>query len=117
MQAVTITQITALEFQSLIEDSVRKALSHHTTDRSQPEADKLMTIEQAAAFLSLSVPTLYTQTSKAIIPCMKKGKRLYFSKDELTDWIKQGRKQSSSEITSERDNYLKASYKKKNGNV
>jgi len=63
--------------------------------------DQLLTIQQAAAFLSLSVPTLYGLVSKQAIPVSKQGKRLYFSQTELTDWIKSGRKLTLSEIDSQ----------------
>jgi len=61
----------------------------------QPETDQLLTIQEAAEFLNLSVPTLYTKVHNAEIPVYKKTKRLYFSKQELTDWIKAGRKKTN----------------------
>ncbi len=70
----------------------------------QPE--QLLTIQQAAEFLSLSVPTLYTKVSKSELPVMKRGKRLYFSRTELMNYIKEGRKKSNAEIEAEADAYL-----------
>ena len=112
MQAVTITQITPPELETLIENSLRKILS---VQQKIPinEADKLLTIRQVAEVLTLSVPTIYGLVSRSEIPCMKKGKRLYFSKDEITNWIKTGRKKTIAEIASETDHYL--SIKKKRG--
>jgi excisionase family DNA binding protein len=106
MQAVTITQITPPELESLIESSLRKILSNQRTEQPQPETDQLLTIQQVADFLSLSVPTIYGLVSKAEIPCMKRGKRLYFSKDEIKNWIKAGRKKTLAELDSEADDYL-----------
>jgi excisionase family DNA binding protein len=62
-----------------------------------PHAD-LLTIKQAAEFLSLSVPTLYTKVSRKEIPVNKRGKRLYFSTAELSTWIKSGKKKMQEEI-------------------
>lgn len=70
------------------------------------EADQLLTIQQAAELLCLSVPTIYGLVSRSEIPCMKKGKRLYFSKFELTDWIKTGRKNTIAQNNGETDKYL-----------
>lgn len=81
----------------------------------QPEADQLLTIKQASEFLKLSVPTLYGKVHDAVIPVSKKGKRLYFSKKELTDWIKTGRKKTVTEIAAEAETYIKI--KKKNGGI
>jgi excisionase family DNA binding protein len=75
-------------------------------DRSQEEADQLMTIEEAAVFAHLSKATLYGLVSRSGVPCMKKGKRLYFSRKELTEWIRAGRKKTVSEIAAEADSYL-----------
>jgi len=59
------------------------------SQKSSPELkDELLTIEQAADFLSLSKFTVYTLVNQRQIPFMKKSKRLYFSKDELLTWLK-----------------------------
>lgn len=68
---------------------------------NQPEGDQLLTIKKAGEFISLSVPTIYGLVSRNEIPVSKKGKRLYFSKQELTNWIQEGRKKTRSEISGE----------------
>jgi len=68
---------------------------------TQPEADQFLTIKQVAEILTLSVPTIYGLVQRAEIPSCKKGKRLYFSRIELMDWIKAGRKKTNSEIEAE----------------
>ena len=65
------------------------------------EEDKILTIREASQVLTLSVPTIYGLVSRSQIPVSKKGKRLYFSKKDLTEWIKAGRKKTSDEIASE----------------
>lgn len=70
------------------------------------ETDQLLTIKQASAFLNLSKNTLYGYVQRATIPVSKKGKRLYFSKRELTDWIKEGRKKTIKELSQEADHFL-----------
>lgn len=79
-------------------------LSDFKTDNS--EQDQLFTIQQTAEFLSLAVPTIYGLVSRNEIPYSKKGKRLYFSKQELLDWVKSGRNKTKAEISAEADNYL-----------
>lgn len=71
-----------------------------------PEADQLLTIQDAAKMLSLSKATIYGLVHDAKIPVSKKGKRLYFSKEELTAWIKSGRKKTTSEIEAAAQNIL-----------
>jgi excisionase family DNA binding protein len=69
-----------------------------TNNTSAPDADELLTVQQAAELLKLSVPTIYGLVSKAEIPVNKRGKRLYFSKGELTAWVKEGRKKTLTEL-------------------
>lgn len=71
------------------------------SETEQPKTTDLLTIKQAADFLTLSVPTMYGLVHRAEIPVNKRGKRLYFSKQELTDWIKAGRKKTADEISKE----------------
>jgi excisionase family DNA binding protein len=70
-----------------------------TKDRLQEDAqDEVMNIAQAAKFLELSVPTIYTKVSRREIPVNKPGgKRLYFSKTELIRWIRGGRQKTAAE--------------------
>jgi len=70
------------------------------------QTDQLLTIQQAAELLSLTVPTLYSKVSKGELPVMKRGKRLYFSRTELLDYIKEGRKKTNAEIEAEAKVYL-----------
>lgn len=72
----------------------------------QPEADQLLIIQQAAEFTHLSVPTVYGKVSKKEIPYIKKGKRLFFSQKDLTDWLRSGRIKTNAEIANEADQYL-----------
>ena len=66
--------------------------------QSVPQTVELMTISQAAEFLNLSVQTLYGKVCHREIPVSKKGKRLYFYKSELEDWIRSGKKSTLAEI-------------------
>ena len=69
--------------------------------------EKLLTIQEAAKFLNLTVPTIYSKVSKGELPVMKRSKRLYFSSIELMEYLKDGRIKTNSEIKIEADNYLK----------
>ena len=72
----------------------------------QNEAEKLLNIQEAAEFLNLTVPTIYSKVSKGELPVMKRSKRLYFSRTELLEYIKDGRKKSNAEIEAEAKAYL-----------
>lgn len=88
-------------------ESIEKIL---LADRANPGTDTndLLTIQEAGTYLHLSVPTLYGYVSKSIIPYSKRpgSKRLWFSKKELTEWIKTGRKQTLAEVAVEVEHTL-----------
>jgi len=84
--------------------NILKAVRNEQPTTDHPE--QLLTIQQAAEFLSLSVPTLYSKVSRGELPVMKRSKRLYFSRTELMEYIKEGRKKTNAEIEQEAEAYL-----------
>jgi excisionase family DNA binding protein len=75
--------------------------------QSQPKQNELLTVEQASEFLHLTVPTLHTKVSKGTIPgCYKPGKRLYFDKQVLIDWIHSGKVEVETEKKKNELNWL-----------
>ena len=63
-------------------------------------------IQEAAQFLNLTVPTMYSKVSKGEVPVTKRGKRLYFFRSELLGYLKVGRIKSNTEIEAEAEAYL-----------
>ena len=59
---------------------------------SAPPADEVLTIREAADMLSLTTQTVYGLVSDRKIPFSKPtGSRLYFSRLELTEWLRKHR--------------------------
>ncbi len=79
--------------------NILKAVQNNNPTAEQPE--QLLTIQEAAQFLNLTVPTIYSKVSKGELPVMKRSKRLYFSSTELMEYLKDGRKKSNAEIEAE----------------
>ncbi len=85
--------------------NIEKLLQDKGND-PQPETDELLTVQDVAKFLSLSVPTIYGLISKNELPVMKRSKRCYFSKIELINYLKQGRKKTIAETGKVAENYV-----------
>lgn len=84
--------------------SIEQLLSNQ---QQQPqEQDQLLTIQEAGKLLNLSVATIYGLVSRSAIPHSKKGKRLYFSKQELLAWVQSGRRKTTAEIQAEAVNHV-----------
>lgn len=81
----------------------------------QPQdTDQLLNISEVAKFLNLSVPTIYSKVCRKEIPVNKQGKRLYFYRSELVNWIKSGRKKTAVEIRQEAEQTLASNKRKLN---
>ena len=119
-QAVTTKQLTFEQLPEAVSqlfiklDSIEQLLLR-LTSTANTDSEDLVNIKQVAAFLSLSVATIYTLVSRKDIPCMKQGKRLYFSKKEINSWVKEGKKNTLKEVVIETDNYLSEFKRKEMG--
>ena len=91
-------------------------LKYPIEKRDKTEND-LLTIKQAAELLNLSVPTIYGYVHRTEIPVCKRAgtKRLIFSKQELIEWVKAGRKKTIQEIAENSEQLLTKRKGAKNG--
>lgn len=65
---------------------------------TEENKDELLNVGEASKLLNLSVATIYSKICKKEIPFYKKGKRVYFYKYELIEWIKLGRVKTYKEM-------------------
>ncbi len=105
--------MTIDELDATIASAVRKALKevHYPTDSKHESVEEFIDVEQASKLLNLSKQTIYTKSSKREIPAMKRGKRLYFSKSELMQYIKEGKRLTNEDIEAEAVKYLQKTRK------
>lgn len=89
--------------------NILKAVQSNNPPTEQSE--QLLTIQAAAEFLHLTVPTMYSKVSKGEISAMKRSGRLYFSSIELMEYVKAGRKKSNAEVEAEAEAYLNSKKK------
>lgn len=76
--------------------------------------EQVLDIHEAAKFLNLTVPTIYSKVSKRELPYMKRSKRLYFSPTELLEYVKEGRRKTTDEIEQEAKGFVYNRIKNKN---
>jgi len=103
MEKIIIT--TQIELENLIQSTVRQVLSEQTSNTSESVND-ILSVEQAGKFLNLAKQTLYGFTSKNEIPFFKRGKKLYFRKSELEQWLTQGKQKTVIEIQKDAKDYI-----------
>ena len=108
MQAVTITQITPPELETLIENSIKKVLSTQQTEQTT-ETDRWFDLNELCQYHpdKPTKPTVYGWVHAGIIPSHKGGKKLRFLKSEIDSRLKQGRNKTWTEIAAVADQYFK----------
>ena len=80
MENITFEKLPEAVTMLIKEVSELKRIVEKQEKNNTVQPEYLLTIREAAEFLSLSVPTMYFKVSKGEIPCMKRSKRLYFSR-------------------------------------
>jgi len=85
---------------------IEKLLPQRAETPATETTNELLNVSEAAKFLSLAVPTVYSMVNRGELPYMKKTKRIYFSKSELLEYLKTGRKSTNKEIQENAGSYL-----------
>ncbi|MDN3666910.1 helix-turn-helix domain-containing protein [Algibacter miyuki] len=93
------------EIENLVE-RISNNLKKNYESQNRIQQDELLSIDEAAKLIKLAKATLYGLVHKKAIPFSKKGKRLYFQKTELLDWIKSDKKDTKQSMNYKVDEYL-----------
>lgn len=96
-------------------NDIERLLLQRESREQTDQREQLLTVEQAAEFLSLAKPTVYGMVSRNELPYMKRSKRLYFSRAELTAYLKEGRKKTQSELTKDAKAFIDARKQPRHG--
>lgn len=81
-----------------IEKILLEMLKKDISNSQVSDSEEIMTVDQVAVYLSLSKPTIYGKCSAREIPCFKTGKRVYFMKSEINEWLKTGKRETAFEL-------------------
>lgn len=115
MENVILSPITLEQLESRIDfrfqQSLEKILSKQKPETSE-EKDHI-SFKEGCDFLGIAYPTGYAKVSKREIPYIKKGKFIYFSKKQLTDWLYSGRRKTLVELEAEADAIISKSKTKR----
>ncbi len=108
MDSNTFVMISRSELEETINAAALLAVEKYceNTMKSNGGNDNPMTTEEAADFLKVKVSTLYTKVSNREIAACKKGKRLYFLRDDLVDYVSKGRRAPRDEIIKNVGDYM-----------
>lgn len=89
-KTLLLTQIDKEELNQLIQAAVKDALQQ-TESQEQPKSD-ILSVKQVCQLLGLTPATIYNLVCQRKIPNSKVGKRLFFHRSELMEWINSGKR-------------------------
>ena len=99
---ITVTNLTIDD----ITQAIRDELKAYFADKEETEReDEIGGIELAIELTGLAKPTIYGLVSERRIPHSKRGKKLYFSRRELLEWLALGKRKTRDEIADEAVNF------------
>jgi excisionase family DNA binding protein len=105
MENLVFTQLSITEVRELFREELANFFAENTIGENKTDLDDISGIDLAVELTGLAKPTIYSLCSERKIPHSKQGKRLYFSRQDLLEWIKNGKRKTQSEIAIEADNY------------
>ena len=92
-------------------DRIEKAIANLNANGPLASANDPMDIKALSAYIKTSPSAIYKFTSEGSIPHYKNGKRLYFKKEEINDWIFTTKVNTAYEIDKAANEYKKPSKK------
>jgi excisionase family DNA binding protein len=97
--APKLVLMTSDELENLIHSTVRKALAEQSNPQGrQFQSHEYLSIEEASEYLHVPKNTLYNYCHHNVLVYHKRGKKNYFLKSDLDEWMASGRKKSAKEM-------------------
>lgn len=98
------------DFQTVIIDCVNSCLKNNKEESKIPtnQPEQWLDLNELIKYdpEKRTKPTWYSKISKGEVPYHKRGKKVYFLKSEIDNWLKSGKQKSKEEIEQEAENYL-----------
>jgi excisionase family DNA binding protein len=111
MEKTVFISLPIEDLQTVIIDCVNSCLknSKHLHSEHPAEIERWFDLNELCTYIpdKPSKPTVYGWVNAGSIPVHKGGKKLRFLKSEIDSWLKQGRRKTLAEITSEAEANLK----------
>ena len=98
MSTTVFTQLSESEIQTLFRQVLESFFADKEAATATQSLPEIGGMEMAMEITGLKRPSVYGLTSTRQIPHCRQGKRLYFKRSELLQWIESGRKLSGAEM-------------------
>lgn len=88
-------------------DRIENAIANLKITNPVPTMSAPMNVGEVSEYLKISVSSIYKLTSSSEIPHYKSGKKLYFKKDEIDEWVFSNRIKTKDDIEKEAMEYIR----------
>ena len=88
-------------------DRIERAIENLKTANPIQVNNAPMNVKEVSKYLNISVSAIYKRTSTCEIPHYKSGKRLYFKKEDIDEWIYANKVKTNQDIENEAYEYLR----------
>ena len=95
---------TTTDIRAVVRDELVAFFATHPL-QTPSDTDEVGGIELAVRITGLAKPTIYSLVSERKIPHSKQTKKLYFSRKELSEWLRAGKRKTQAEIALEAENF------------
>ena len=87
-------------------DRIEKAISNLKRENAIVTESKPMNLKEVVAYMGTSTSAIYKLTSTSEIPHYKLGKKLYFKKEEIDEWMYANKVKTRQDIENEANEYI-----------
>jgi excisionase family DNA binding protein len=96
-------------FQEVLNDALTQQREMLAQKESRPPGllEDTISADEAAQLLRIAKQTLYTLTSRKKIPFYKNGKKIFFRRSELDDWMARGKSLDEHAMRQEAQKYIR----------
>ena len=88
-------------------DRIEKAIQNLNHISDIPDVNQIMNISEVAKYIKVAKTSIYGMTHRNTIPHYKNGKKLYFKKSDIDEWIFSKRIKTRNDIQEEAMEYIR----------
>lgn len=89
-----------------IEKLLKNIYAINDIKNNDEKVPEIMNVKEVASYLSIKPSAVYQYASTRVIPHYKRGKRLYFQKNEINNWVFENKRLTNKDIEKMADEYL-----------
>ena len=104
MQSAIFTQLSVDEIRQILREEIQSLIGKDSQNSS--DESTILSFKEGCLYIGISESHGYKLTSTRQIPHAKRGKRIYFDRTELDQWILSKKVKTSTELASEANSIL-----------